>query len=151
MKMLYQFVRILCSAINKHNKDLQHASKELIISENTLSKQLSTIDFYILNRSITLHYNKFLEKPLHTQQQKLSSLKRSSSLPTFTANKTINNLTQSDLSQEESDLIKAGLHFSIRPNKIWKSKIFTTFEKIYRSFMNNLKSEETKSQMRVYL
>ena len=64
----------------------------------------------------------------------------------FTANKTINNLSQSDLSQEESDLIKAGLYFSIRPNKIWKSKIFTTFEKL-----NNLKSEETKSQMRVYL
>ena len=149
--MLYQFVRLLCSAINKRNKDLQHASKELIISENTLSKQLSTIDLYILNRSITLHYNKFLEKPLHTQQQKLSSLKRSSRLPTFTANKIINNLTQSDSSQEESDLIKAGLYFSIRPNKIWKSKIFTTFEKIYRSFMNNLKSEETKSQMRVYL
>ena len=144
--MLYQFVRLLCSVINKRNKDLQHASRELIMSENTLSKQLSTTDFYILNRSITLHYNKFLQKPLHTQQQKLSSLKRSSSLPTFTANKTINNLTQSDSSQEESDLIKAGLYFSIRPNKIWKSKIFTTFEKL-----NNLKSEETKSQMRVYL
>ena len=144
--MLYQFVRLLCSAINKRNKDLQHASKELIISENTLSKQLSTIDFYILNRSITLHYNKFLEKPLHTQQQKLSSLKRSSSLPTFTSNKTINNLTQYELFQEESDLIKAGLYFSIKPEKIWKSKTFTTFEKICRSFMNNLRSEETKDE-----
>ena len=70
------------------------------------------------------------------------------SLPIFTANKTITNLTQYKLSQEESDLLKAGLYFSIQPNKIRKSKIFTTFEKIHRSFINNLKSEKTKIKVR---
>ena len=69
----------------------------------------------------------------------------------FTANKTITNLTQYELSQEESNLLKAGLYFSIQPDKIRKSKIFTTFEKIYRSFLNNLKSEETKSQIKTHL
>ena len=48
-------------------------------------------------------------------------------------------------------MLKAGLHFSIQPDKIRKSKIFTTFEKIYRSFLNNLKSEETKSQIKAHL
>ena len=52
---------------------------------------------------------------------------------------------------EESDLLKAGLYFSIQPDKIRKSEIFTTFEKIRRSFLNNLKSEETKSQMKAHL
>ena len=55
------------------------------------------------------------------------------------------------MSQEESDLLKAGLHFSIQPDKIQKSEIFTTFEKIHRSFLNNLKSEETKSQIKAHL
>ena len=55
------------------------------------------------------------------------------------------------LSQEESDLLKAGLYFSIQPDKIRKSEIFTTFEKIHCSFLNNLKSEETKSQIKVHL
>ena len=32
-----------------------------------------------------------------------------------------------------------------------KSEIFTTFEKIHRSFLNNLKSEETKSQIKAHL
>ena len=59
-------------------------------------------------------------------------------LPIFTANETITNLTQYELSQEESDLLKAGLYFSIQPDKIRKSEIFTTFEKIHRSFINNL-------------
>ena len=60
-------------------------------------------------------------------------------------------LTQYELSQEETELLKAGLYFSIQPDKIQKSEIFTTFEKIHRSFLNNLKSEETKSQIKAHL
>ena len=69
----------------------------------------------------------------------------------FTANETITNLTQYELSQEESDLLKAGLYFSIQPDKIRKFKIFTNFEKIHCSFIKNLKYEETKSQIKVHL
>ena len=65
-------------------------------------------------------------------------------LPIFTANKTITNLMQYEFSQEESDLLKASLYFSIQPDKIRKSKTFTTFGKIHRSFLNNLKSEKPK-------
>ena len=143
--------RLLHSAINECNKELQHDFKELSISENVLSKQLSTIDFYILKKSIILHNNKSLQKSLYTQQKKLSSLTRGCSLPIFTANETITNLTQYELSQEESDLLKAGLYFSIQPDKIRKFEIFTTFEKINRSFINNLKSEETKDQIKAHL
>ena len=52
---------------------------------------------------------------------------------------------------EGSDLLKAGLYFSFQTDKIQKSKIFTTFEKIHRSFFNNLKSEETKNQIKAHL
>ena len=58
---------------------------------------------------------------------------------------------QYELSQEESDLLKAGLYFSIQPHKIRKSEIFTTLEKILRSFINNLKSDKTKSQIKAHL
>ena len=58
------------------------------------------------------------------------------------ANETITNPTQYELSQEESDLLKAGSYYSIQPDKIRKSEIFTTFEKINRLFIHNLKSEE---------
>ena len=90
-------------------------------------------------------------KFLHIQQKKLSSLTRDSNLPIFTANKTITSLRQYELPQEESDLLKADLCFSIQPDKIWKSEIFTTFEKIHRSFLKNFKSEETKSQIKAHL
>ena len=81
----------------------------------------------------------------------LSSLTRDCNIPIFTANETITNLTQYELSQEESDLLKAGLYFLIQPDKIRKSETFTTFEKIHCSFLNNLKYEETKSQIKAYL
>ena len=61
--------RLLRSAINKRNKELQHLSKELSLSENFLSTQLSTIDFYILTKSITSYNKKSLQKSLYTQQK----------------------------------------------------------------------------------
>ena len=84
---------------------------------------------------------------VNTQHNKLSLLTRNFSLPTFTSNETITNITQYELSQEEPNLLKAGLYFSIQPDKIQKSEIFTTFERIHRSFINNLKSEETKNHI----
>ena len=47
------------------------------------------------------------------QQKMLSSLTRGCNLPIFTANETITNLQQYELSQEESDLLKADLYFLI--------------------------------------
>ena len=43
--------RLLCSAINKCNKDRRHLPKELSPSKTFLSTQLSTIDFYIITKS----------------------------------------------------------------------------------------------------
>ena len=128
--------RLLRSAVNKRNKALQHFPKELSLSVNVLSTQHSTIDIYILTNSITSYNKKLLQKLLYTQQKKLSSLTRDCNLPIFTANETITNLTQYELSQEESDLLKADLYFSIQPDKIRKSEIF--------------ESEETKSQINAH-
>ena len=58
---------------------------------------------------------------------------------------------QYELSKEESDLLEPGLYFSIQLDKIRKSEIFTIFEKIHRSFLNKLKSQETKSQIKTDL
>ena len=76
---------------------------------------------------------------------------RGCSLPIFTANKTITNLTQYESSQGETGLLTARLYFSIQPDKIRKSEIFTTFQKIHCSFIKNLKSDETKSHIKVHL
>ena len=136
--------RIFRKAINKRNKKLQYLSKELSLSENFLSTQLSPIDFYILTKSITSYNKKSLQKSLYTQQEKLSSQTSDCNLPIFTASETITNLTQYELSQKESDLLKAGLYFSIQPDKIQKSEIFTTFEKFIVRFLTTLNPRKPK-------
>ena len=141
--MLYQFVKDSFIAPST-------SVIKLSLFVNFLHTQLSPVDSYILTKSVKLYNKKSLQKLLYTQQKKLSSLTRDCNLPIFTANVTITNLMQYELSQKESDLLKVGLYFSIQPDKIWKSKIFTTFEKIHCSFLNNLKSEETKSQIKAY-
>ena len=141
--------RLLRSTINEHNKELQHFSKKISLSENVLPKQLS--NFHILTKSIASHNKNSLEKSLYTHQKKLTSLTRDWDLPIFTANETITNLPQYEISKEESDLLKAGLYFSIQPDKTRKFEIFTTLEKIHRLFFNNFKSEETKSQIKAHL
>ena len=72
---------------------------------------------------------------------------RETSAYLLTSNEIITNLIQYELSQEESNLLKVGLYFSIQPDKIWKYEVFTTFKKIHCLFFNNLKSEETKNQV----
>ena len=53
--------RLLRSAINKRNKELQH-----VLKENFLSKQLSTNDFYVFKKSTVSYNNKLLQKSLYT-------------------------------------------------------------------------------------
>ena len=53
-------IRLLRSTINKRNKELKYLSKEFSLSENFLSTQPSTIDFYILTKSITSFNKKSL-------------------------------------------------------------------------------------------
>ena len=65
-------------------------------------------------------------------------------LPIFTPNETIANPMQYELSHEESDLLKAGLYFSIQTDKIRKSENFTTFEKIHCLFLTTLNPRKPK-------
>ena len=92
-----------------------------------------------------------MQHSLYTQHKNFPSFIRGYSLPIFKANETITNFTQYELSQEETNLFKVGLYFSIQPDKVQKSELFTTFQKIHRSFINNLTSEETNSPAKVQL
>ena len=142
---------LLRGAINGRGKELHRLSEELSLSVDFLSTQLSTVDFYVLTNSIASCNRRSLRGSLCIQREKLSSLTGDCGLPVFTANETIAGLAWCELSREESDLLEAGLYFSIQPDKVRKSEIFTPFERIHRSFLGSLESEETKSWMRAPL
>ena len=62
--------RLLHSTIYNCNKELLDLSKEISLPKSFLCTQLSTIDFYILTKSITSYNNKSLQQSLYTQQKK---------------------------------------------------------------------------------
>ena len=88
---------------------------------------------------------------IHSTKKMFSSLMKNWNLPTFTANETFTIITWYELSQEESNLLKAGLYLLIHPDKIRKSDIFTIFEKIHYLLLNNLNFKKTKSQIKAHL
>ena len=150
--MLCQFVKdSLVAPPTSVIKNSNIYRKNSVCPKNFLSTELSTIDFYILAKSIRSYNKKSLQKSLYNQQKMLSLLTRDSNLLIITANETITNLTKYELTQEESDLLKASLYFSIQADKIRKLENFISFEKIRCSFLNNLKSEETTSQIKAHL
>ena len=75
------------------------------LSKNISSKPLSTIEIVIYST------------------EKVISTDKGLPLTYITANETTTNLAQHVLSQEESDLLKAVLYFSIQPDKIRKSSL----------------------------
>ena len=111
---------------------------KLSLSKNFLSTQLSTTDFYILTKSVTSYNKKLLQKLLYTQQKKLSSLTKDCNLSIFTANETTANFMQYELSQEESDLLKAGLYFSIQKIKFENPKSSLPLKRFVVCFLTTL-------------
>ena len=108
--------RLLHSAINKRNKELQHLLKELSLSVNVLSTQLSTIDFYILTKSITPYSKKSLQKSLNTQQKKLSSLTRDCNLPNSQLTKLL--LVSRNMNYPRKNLIYLKQVYTFQSNQI---------------------------------
>ena len=117
---------------------------KLSLSKNFLSTQLSTTDFYILTKSVTSYNKKLLQKLLYTQQKKLSSLTKDCNLSIFTANETTANFMQYELSQEESDLLKAGLYFSIQKIKFENPKSSLPLKRFVVCFLTTLNPRKPK-------
>ena len=83
--LIFKLPNVSNKDASSSNTELRYLSKELSLSKIFLSTQLSTIDFYILTKSITLYNKKSLQKSLYTQQKKLSLLMRDCNLPIFPA------------------------------------------------------------------
>ena len=148
--MLYQFVKYSFVA-----PSITVTENSNIFEKNCLYPKTFYLNRFLLLTSTALqnlHHppTRNCCRNCYTLKKELSSLTREINLPIFTANKALASFTQYELSLEELDLLKAALNFTIQPDKIQKSEIFTTFEKIHRWFLNNLKSEEFNIQIKAH-
>ena len=83
------------------------------------------------------------EKTTRKQAIFSPSLTRDCNLPIFTVNETITNLTKYELTQEKSDLLRAGLNFSIQI-KFENPKSSLPLKKLLVQFLTTLNPRKPK-------
>ena len=142
--------RLLRSNITKRCKELRKLEKDLAKKTEELKNHLSSIDWYILNKALTKNVDKQLNKILSTHRKKLKKLTKNKALP-FTHKDTVTNLSKVKLSDEELDILRNGLNFSIRPSRLNSSDILTTFERIHLTLKSKLTQQEDYAHLKTEL
>ena len=136
--------------VNKRNKELQHLTKEVSLSKNILSTWLSTIDLYILTKSIT-SYSKSLQKSLYTRQKSYFHWQGIATYPYSQLTKLL--LTSHNVNYPRKNLIYLKQVYIFQSNQIkfQNLKSLLPLKRFIIRFFNNLKSKETKSQIKAHL
>ena len=137
---------LLCSAINKSNEELQHVSKEFSQPETFLFQQLSTTDFYILNRCITSHNKKSLQKLLNTQHKNYLHLRETAAYIHSHLMKQLLNSHNMNFPRNNPIYLKQVYIFLSNQKKFENLKSSLPSKR----FLVHL-SKETKSQIKVHL
>ena len=99
---------------------------------STIKSALTSLDFYILKRTLSHNVCKAANRVIKTHQKKLENLTRNAVLP-FTSDETVTNISSHHLTPEQLSILKFGLTYSIRPPKINTSDVHTCFELIHHT------------------
>ena len=140
--------RLLKSAVQR--KDKEQRTIDLKSSEYHLRNTLSSLDFYIIFRSVNANVKKREKTIINTHVKKLSRLTENESMP-FQRKEIIRNYSNYSLTEDETDILMNGLKYSIAPLTLNKTEILTTFEKIYGVMANDVKNSSNVDSLKVQL
>ena len=142
--------KLLKSALHKRCKEQKQIKKELEHLTQCIKAKLNSVDWYILSKLIKKNVNKKMKSAIWTHEKKLRNLTKNHVLP-FTSKEIVSNMSSYKLSDEELDILKNGLSFSIPPLKISKSDVFTSFEMLNRIFKEDLNNSSDASRVKAEL
>ena len=142
--------RLLKNAIRKREKEKQQLHKELKHHEDNVFKILSGIDGFIIIKAVKKNVDKLVKSTIKTHEKKLKSLTLNKSLP-FTATEVIKNLSNYQLNNDEVEILKNGLSYSLPPFKVQKPDVCVSFEMISRFMLQNLKDEKLDIEVKAQL
>ena len=130
--------RLLRSATQRRIREKTKLHCDLQVLSRKIKGIVNSFDFYLLSRAVTKNVQQFVDRTLQTHEKKLSNLTKNRTVP-FCASDTIINMSDFVLSQDQQDILKNGLKFSLPPRKLCESDVFTTFEMLYNFFKCDLK------------
>ena len=114
--MVHQCKKRLCWTIAKRSKEFWGILYKNLTQPNSLSKQLSSIDFYLISRSITSNNKKTSPKSWNTLLNKFSSLARNCNLPHSQLTRPL--LILHNISYDRKNLIYLKQIYIFQPNQI---------------------------------
>ena len=109
---------------------------------------LNSVDWYFLNKALKNNVDKNISKVISTHRKKLKNLTKNSELP-FSPNETVNNLSSWKLTDDELELLKNGLGFSIKPPHLNKTNILASFERIHYTMKNKLIDKNSATHLKL--
>ena len=142
--------RLLRGALRKRNCEVRKLQKELDVSMKNTRGVVSSMEWFILIRSLDRNAKDMSSSVAKTHAKKLSSLTENSTLP-FVASDVVRNLSSCILSDDELNVLKHGLTFGIEPLRLNRTDIFVTFELILRFFTSDLKKSDLEGEMKSQL
>ena len=103
-----------------------------------IRSKCSGVSWYVLTREIQRNVAQDEYKYVKIHDKKLSQLTKGKSIP-FTHDEVIRNLSSQTLSNDELDILKNGLSFSIPPAFLKKTDVFAQFDMINKFMTKELK------------
>ena len=138
--------KLLKSAVNRCTKEHHRLLLERDRLKNRISETLSSIDRYILHKSVDHNVTKGVKEFIKTHEKKLKNLTKNSVLP-FTSDEVVTNLSSVALNADQLNVLKYGLTHSICPPSINKRDIFACFELISQRMLKNLKESKDTGKL----
>ena len=142
--------KLLRSNIIKSSREKRKLLLDLDVKRDSLQSIFSSVDWLILTRSLKKNVDNALRKVSQNHQKKIKSLTRNTAVP-FKHEETVTNLSTKTFTDFEFNLLKNGLDFSIRPPKLSKSDIFSTFETINFTMKSKLQNPDNFEQLKMEL
>ena len=105
--------------------------------------KLDKFDWYILVKVLKRDVKNKENAVLKTHQKKIRNLTKNSTNP-FTHTEIVKNLSSKHLTNQELGLLKFGLHHSLPPSRIFKTRVFESFEMMHRSLLETLRNKMEK-------
>ena len=135
------------NAIHKRIRERNDFDKKIKNVELQIKHILSNFDWYILAKLLRRNVKNKESTVLKTDQKEMRNLTKNSTNP-FTHREVVKNLSSKQLTNEELDLLKFGLHHSLPPSRISKTNVFVSFEMMHRFLLENLKNEIDKPALK---
>ena len=135
------------NALHKRCREQKNLNADLEKKIQFIRSRCDGITWFLLYKSIQRNVTKEENNILKTHQKKLRNLTRSTML-SYQPYDVLTNLSKYQLNEDEMDLLKNGLDFSIPPRFLKKTDVFCQFDMIAQFMTEELEDNQISTRLK---